>query len=302
MKTLEKTKSRNTNKKRKSKYKRYLEETWNGVPATVKPIMFELTLRESLSKSLIWHIVSILLIWLLVLTLNFFGITKKILPLEKMKTRNIEFILPSGRSGQKAASNQQTQINNIAEVQPDSQNSAKPTSNTSTKTVKNSSVSDFDIPMPSLKSMSSGLTNSNSNNNHAEESGSSSSLLNVGDSNTTEGNASSNGTGFNKSATRNMITPYDISPYVNELKRNIQWNWKASKNHNKNVELFLRIAKDGRLIILNVKKTSEIGEVDDAALNAVKKSLPLNPLPSKYNKSYLDVVFTFNANTISSRY
>jgi outer membrane biosynthesis protein TonB len=173
----------------------------------------------------------------------------------------------------------------------------------SAKHSSKSGASDFSMPMPSLNKMSSGLGSSGRTRIHSSGIGSSGSSNSNIDNAFSSGDGSSNHSGFDKSATKKIITTYDISPYVSELKRNIRWNWSAPKGYeNKRVELFLRIAKDGRIVILNVKRTSEVGAFDNAALNAVRKCVPLNPLPSKYSKSYLDVVFSFSSGSISSRY
>lgn len=306
MKTLEK--NRNKYNRRKSKYKKYLEETWTGIPATVRSTLFEMTLKKALSKSFVCHIIALLLVWLLVSIFNILGITPKIFPKEKLRTRNIEFILPKRQKQQIASYEVQTTTNPPQGTQnPTNSKETNPTitknNQTSNKPKSSTSVPDFAIPMPSLKSLSTGLSSQGSTKKHAAGVESiNSSALETSDNLSSSTKGVSDGSGFDKNATKKLIASYDISPYVNELRRNVQWNWKSPHGSSKRVELFLRIAKDGRLIILNVKRTSEIGEVDNAALNAVKKCLPLNPLPTKYPKSYLDVVFVFDTNSIGSRY
>ena len=174
---------------------------------------------------------------------------------------------------------------------PKSTSASKPRSNTA-------AIPDFSMDMPKLKSISSGLSGSGTPKKHASGFDVSSSSINSGG--TSNQWDSSSGGGSSTKTAKKIITTYDISPYVNELKRDIKANW-SKPAQSKRVELFLRIAKDGRLIILNVKRTSDNGDIDNAALNAVKKCLPLNPLPAKYNKSYLDVIFVFDSNTITSR-
>lgn len=294
------------NRRKKSQKK----VAWNGVPATVRKTPSEVSLKHSCLKSLGFHFTTGFVIWAITFCLMFFGVVPKLFPPPKAKMKDIEFILSGHKSRHKAARSL-----NSGNKAPSEQNKIATPKNVEAKTEKviskpsKNSVPDFAIPMPNLKSLSSGLGKSNK----SKTSSSNSSSSQIGDINnafsSSEGNGSGEGagngtsSGFNKNATKAIIAAYDISPYVNELKREIRWNWKApSGSENKKVELFLRIAKDGRLIILNVKKTSETGEVDNAALNAVKKCLPLNPLPSKYNKSYLDVIFTFGSNSIGSRY
>lgn len=266
-----------------------------------------------------WHVTAVILIGLLIFSFNFFGITPKLFPKPKQNMKDIEFVL-KGHSRHRVrhyvASSQQNQTNPnntpkqeqskiTTETTPVAKNSNKNNTNIPPKTTakhsQKSSVPDFSMPMPNLKSISSGLGASGKSKGHAT--GAQTSNSSIGDINNSfsNGNNSSGHSGFDKNATKKIITTYDISPYVNELKRNVRWNWKAP-SQNKRVELFLRIAKDGKIIILNVKRTSEIGEVDNAALNAVRKCQPLNPLPSKYNKSYLDIIFTFDSNSVGSRY
>jgi len=304
--------------KNKLKSKCNFKSNWNGVPAIAKWSVTETSLHESFVVSIFWHIIWALLLWGISFSFLFFGIMPKLFPKPEPKMRDIEFIIknPSGHrnhSYRDKSFNIVTSkaIPDIPPVNTEHQNITQSQGRTSDKintksksdNPSTSEIPDFSIPMPNLKSMSSGLGGSGRTKNHATGSQVSNSSIGDIDNAFSSSSGSSNRSGFNKNTTRKMITTYDISPYVSELKRSIRWNWKAPKdNGNKRVELFLRIAKDGRLIILNVKKTSEVGEVDNAALNAVKKSLPLNPLPIKYNRGYLDIIFSFDSNSIGSRY
>lgn len=310
----------------KNKYtrsKKHFKKSWNGVPATKRQTLFEVSLTESLFTSLFCHALSALLIWLLVFALMFFGLTPKLFPKPKQKTKDIEFIINGTsrhrsrhlihkvrqNSGeQKSEPKAEPQKVNV-DILSTLSDFRKKHTNKNDKTAltakhsSNSVIPDFSASMPNLKSLSSGLGGSGKTRSNASSSNSSSSSIGDIDNAFSFDGGSSSHSGVEKNGTQKIITTYDISPYVNELKRNIRWNWNIPKgNENKRVELFLRIAKDGRLIILNVKKTSEVGDVDNAALNAVKKCLPLNPLPAKYNKGYLDVIFTFGSNSVSSKY
>lgn len=299
-----------------------------GMPAIMRKSLFKIPLHKSFFISSLGHITGVLLLLLAVFCFNFFNIRIKIFPEQKQPTKDIEFIIKhkqthkikhptikpeqkviKSKKTTKAALKKATTKKTAAKVQNTAskkaaQNPPKNQANkakTTMKTQPSAVIPEFSMPMPNLKSMPSGLNTSTKTKSHAAGFEASKSSINDADSASTSGKGSSNHSGFDKTTTKKIITTYDISPYVNELKRNIKWNWKAPKE-NKRVELFLRIAKDGRLVILNVKKTSEVGEVDNAALNAVKKCLPLNPLPSKYKRSYLDIVFTFDSNSLSSRY
>lgn len=97
----------------------------------------------------------------------------------------------------------------------------------------------------------------------------------------------------------------NLNTYITELQRRIKRNWNPPKNNeDKTVVLFLRIAKDGRVLILNVKSTSENADIDNAAISAVKKTQPFRPLPSGYKSNYVDAVFTFdyNINSVGAKF
>jgi len=89
----------------------------------------------------------------------------------------------------------------------------------------------------------------------------------------------------------------DLRPYVTELQRRVLRNWSMPANDNsKKTVLFLRIAKSGNLMILNIKTPSGDTYIDNLALNAVKKAQPFSPLPAGYRNAYADVILTFDYN------
>lgn len=89
----------------------------------------------------------------------------------------------------------------------------------------------------------------------------------------------------------------DLRPYVTELQRRVLRNWNMPANDNsKKTVLFLRIAKNGNLMILNIKTPSGDTHIDELAINAVKKAQPFNPLPAGYRNAYADVIMTFDYN------
>lgn len=280
-------------------------KSWNGVPATARQTLSYVSLYESFFASIFWHFVGILLIWAITFSLMFFGVIPKLFPMQKAKIKDIEFTLNGKHMRHRikhAVIKPEQSSNTTMETKPEQKVVSPSFDKTASKSTKKS-ISEFSIPMPNLKSLSSGLEKQGKTNNSKSAEVSNSTIGNINDAFSKDNDDTGTSSGFNKNATKKMITTFDISPYINELKRNIRWNWSAPKdNQNKKVELFLRIAKDGKIIIFNVKHTSEIANVDNAALNAVKKCLPLNPLPSKYGKSYLDVIFTFGSNSIGSRY
>lgn len=330
----------NNKTKKTEKSKNPFKRVWNGVPATKRRTIGEISLYESFAASLFWHIMVVIFICVVSLLFAFFGITPRLFPKPQNVKKDIEFTInnprqrirhispqpatgSNGSSGMESnkpkASTENKPKDSVSQLDNISNNfkntffgKSKSTSAAGKHASKSSfsqaasksksGVPDFGMPSSGLKSMTSGLGGSGKGKHHASGVESSGSAFGGGNGTSSAGNGSSGHSGFDKNATKKIITTYDISPYVNELKRNIRWNWKAPKDNGKRVELFLRIAKDGRVVILNVKKTSEVGEVDNAALNAVRKAMPLNPLPAKYAKGYLDVIFMFDSNSIGSRY
>ena len=93
----------------------------------------------------------------------------------------------------------------------------------------------------------------------------------------------------------------DLRPYTTELQRRVLRNWATPNNdNNKKTVLFLRIAKSGNLMILNVKTPSGDTRIDELAISAVKKAQPFGPLPSGYRNAYADIILTFDYN-VSAR-
>ena len=92
----------------------------------------------------------------------------------------------------------------------------------------------------------------------------------------------------------------DFGPYMRELQRRIKRNWHPPRgNESKKVVLLFKVSRDGRLLRLNVNKSSGLSDADDAALEAVKMSAPFRPLPPEYQGSDIDIQFTFDYNVFS---
>lgn len=94
----------------------------------------------------------------------------------------------------------------------------------------------------------------------------------------------------------------DFGPYMRELQRKIKMNWEPPKgNESKRVVLLFKIAKDGRLLSVNVYKSSGLPNVDQAAINAVKLSAPFRQLPAEYKGANIDIQFTFDYNVYGAK-
>lgn len=93
----------------------------------------------------------------------------------------------------------------------------------------------------------------------------------------------------------------DFAPYMKEVQRRIKLNWDPPKgNEQKTAIVFMRIAKDGRLISCKIYKSSGSPTMDKAALKAVEITAPFKPLPSDFNGQYVDIHFTFDYRVFGS--
>ena len=84
-------------------------------------------------------------------------------------------------------------------------------------------------------------------------------------------------------------------PYMQELEKTIKKNWWPLKDYSlrRTVVRFV-VAKDGNLYDLKILKSSRIKQIDEAALNAVRKSAPFKPLPKEYNGNAIPIEYTFD--------
>ncbi len=93
----------------------------------------------------------------------------------------------------------------------------------------------------------------------------------------------------------------DFGPYMKELQRRIKMNWDPPKgNESKRVVLLFKIARDGRLLNVNVHKSSGLEAADKAAINAVKLTAPFRPLPPEFKGDHVDIQFTFDYNVLGA--
>ncbi|HEX7153926.1 MAG TPA: TonB family protein [Thermoanaerobaculia bacterium] len=86
--------------------------------------------------------------------------------------------------------------------------------------------------------------------------------------------------------------PYTI--YIEAMHRKIGSNWfRPQVPPGTTVIVYFRIHRDGSVTDAKIEKPSGNGTFDRAALSAVRSAHPLNPLPYKYNGSYLGVHLAF---------
>lgn len=86
----------------------------------------------------------------------------------------------------------------------------------------------------------------------------------------------------------------DMQPYVRRLDEKIRRVWAPPKALKKSdVGVKFEIAKTGHVKNISVKKSSGEKPIDDAAVNAVKRAAPFDPLPEAAGDSFA-LVYTFN--------
>ncbi len=293
-----------------------LSEQTDFFPAILKNDGSEIGLKKSFVYSVSWHIAGFCVVWIVVAVLVAMGVKPFFEDSQKDKVKDIEYILKRTQSTTSTASQVQattasekmstpqtkqneirTQKNSSSLNQPNKTDDHKKASNSISSVVADIS-DDFPMAIPKMRSHSVGSSGSSSGVHSATSSSLQSDSSGIGGAYSS--NAASRGSARDGDAVKKSLEVYDMTPYSNELKRNVKWNWKPPKgSSDKKVELFLRIARDGKIIILNIKKTSEIAELDTSATDAVRKAAPLNPLPSGYKKGYFDIVLVFNYNNFS---
>lgn len=160
-------------------------------------------------------------------------------------------------------------------------------------------------PVTSAPSGSSGSKASAPAPSFAPSAGSSGSLGNSGrfsGNSAGSGNIGNPGPGNPKGAPGiDALKEPDFGPYMKELQRRIKMNWEPPKgNESKRVVLLFSIARDGRLLNVQVAKSSGVPTVDNAAISAVKLSAPFRPLPPEHKGSSVDINFTFDYNVLGA--
>lgn len=104
-------------------------------------------------------------------------------------------------------------------------------------------------------------------------------------------------TGFKSSNPVSDDTPDIFKGYMRRMQMKIKSNWEPPEQEtSKRVVVFYTIKKNGKLGSYKVLKTSGSRTLDRAAIRALKKSAPFEPLPEGFTKDYVEVQFTFDYN------
>ena len=92
-------------------------------------------------------------------------------------------------------------------------------------------------------------------------------------------------------------TPDMFKSYMRRMQMKIKSNWEPPKQEtSKRVVVFYTIKKNGKLGSYKILTSSGNKELDKAAIKALKKSAPFEPLPEGFTKDHVDVQFTFDYN------
>jgi TonB family protein len=87
----------------------------------------------------------------------------------------------------------------------------------------------------------------------------------------------------------------DFGPYIRALEARIRRNWSPPDDYkSKKIEFSFTISKDGRLLSSRITRSSGFPDADRAAELAVQRSAPFPPLPGDFQKSSVNINFTFD--------
>lgn len=104
---------------------------------------------------------------------------------------------------------------------------------------------------------------------------------------------------WTKKSTQKLVeqNPDIFKGYMYRMQKNIKSNWNPpSQEVSRGVTILYTINRDGTLKKYKVLKSSGVKELDDAAVEALKKSFPFEPLPEGFGGKSVDVQFTFDYN------
>ncbi len=112
----------------------------------------------------------------------------------------------------------------------------------------------------------------------------------------------------------NVRQDVDMGPYMAELKKRLDRNWKAQgirSTRDHRVELMFYINRDGSLATIEgpglrageprieIKRSSGNAQYDQWAVNAVELSAPFKPLPAELEYDIVPILFTFDYNVVN---
>ena len=99
-----------------------------------------------------------------------------------------------------------------------------------------------------------------------------------------------------------ILTPtqgVDFSLYIRKMARNLKKNWlavmpkAAYTGAQGRTSVQFQVQRDGKIENITLKATAGNDELDQAALNAIRHSNPLDPLPTEFKGSYIELRYSF---------
>jgi TonB family protein len=94
----------------------------------------------------------------------------------------------------------------------------------------------------------------------------------------------------------------DFGPFMADLEKRIKRNWSPPRGaDSRKVVLMLFIARDGKVVKIEVKKSSGDPEADESARQAVNASMPFMLLPPQFREDILPVEFAFDYNVLNPK-
>ncbi|MEN9271008.1 MAG: energy transducer TonB, partial [Thermostichales cyanobacterium HHBFW_bins_127] len=91
----------------------------------------------------------------------------------------------------------------------------------------------------------------------------------------------------------------DWGPYLARLQRRVERNWiPGQTGQSLRTVVIFSIGRNGELRNLRLGRSSGNSLTDEAALNAIQRSAPFEPLPSGYDGDSVQINFTFDINVL----
>lgn len=112
------------------------------------------------------------------------------------------------------------------------------------------------------------------------------------------GYRNTNASRLNKGAVSFETSGWDLGPYARIVQQKVESNWRIPAvqeilRQKGWVAVHFEIMKDGTIQNVSIEKSSRIPSYDQAALNALKSSSPLPPLPSFVTEEKISGTFRF---------
>lgn len=85
----------------------------------------------------------------------------------------------------------------------------------------------------------------------------------------------------------------DFSQYLAKMQKKINRNWRSGPPSEGKVVVLFVVDREGNLVDSAIAKSTDSKLMEDKALDAVRKSFPLSPLPECYKASSIVTEFTF---------